>query len=184
MISQHNFFDNYLLLKPKEANVFDLVHILFSSSLLERKRFIECPAELPKYTDFRRRWLIFISVLAQKLFLLLNTRYTPMAKTGYALEMCLYLLSSNRGFLKLLRNLFKGEVVWPDRSSATFVSLVGNLDRRIDLGRNIRPGNRKYKASLSVMAAKLSYENEAFIKTTVEKQWQVKLIVKIDEIVL
>ncbi|GLU04258.1 hypothetical protein SLE2022_214170 [Rubroshorea leprosula] len=173
MISQHNFFDNYLLLKPKEANVFDLVHLLFSSSLLERKRFIECPAELPKYTDFRRRWLIFISVLAQKLLLLLNT---PMAKTGHALEMCLNLFSSNGGFLRLLRNLFKGEVVWPDRSSATFVSLVGNLDRRIDLGRNIRPGDRKYKASLSVMAAKLSYENEAFIKTTVEKQWQMEFM--------
>lgn len=81
-------------------------------------------------------------------------------------------------------NIYAGEVVWPDRSSATFVSLVGNLDRRIDLDRNIRPGNRKYKASLSVMAAKLSYENEAFTKTTVEKQWQVKLIVKINEIVM
>ncbi|GLT58929.1 hypothetical protein SLA2020_317840 [Shorea laevis] len=169
MASEHQFFENYLLLNPREANVFELVRLLFSSQL-EGRKFVEClePQEL---RSFQRRWLIFVSVLAQKLLLVWNT---PLAKTGNVLVMWLNLLSSNGGLFKLLLNLLKGEVVWPERSSATYVSLVGNLDRRTELDRNIRPGDGKYKALLSVMAAKLSYENEAFIKKTVEEHWQME----------
>jgi hypothetical protein len=63
--------------------------------------------------------------------------------------------------------------VWPDSSSATFTSVVGILDQRVKLDKNIRPGNPKYNASLTMMASKLAYENEAFVQTTIKDQWSV-----------
>jgi hypothetical protein len=65
--------------------------------------------------------------------------------------------------------------VWPDRSSATFTSVLGNLDRRVELDKNIRPDNPKYNASLTMMASKLAYENETFIQTTIRDLWSVTI---------
>jgi hypothetical protein len=67
--------------------------------------------------------------------------------------------------------IYAGNVVWPDRSSATFRSVLENLDQRVKLDKSIRAGDKKYNASLAMMASKLAYENEAFVQTTVKKQW-------------
>ncbi len=69
--------------------------------------------------------------------------------------------------------IYAGNFVWPERSSATFTSMVANLDQRVELDRSIRPGNPKYNASLAMMASKLAYENEAFVQTTIKDQWSV-----------
>jgi hypothetical protein len=76
----------------------------------------------------------------------------------------------------MLGLIYVGNVVWPDSSSATFTSVVGNLDQRKELDKNIRPENPKYKASLAMMACKLAYENEAFVQTTIKDQWSVSII--------
>ncbi|KAK2660285.1 hypothetical protein Ddye_006818 [Dipteronia dyeriana] len=68
------------------------------------------------------------------------------------------------------------KVVKPDRSSEKFMSLVGFADKRVELDRKIQPHNRKYYSSLSLMAAKLSYENKAFIKSIVKDHWQMELL--------
>jgi hypothetical protein len=65
--------------------------------------------------------------------------------------------------------------VWPDRSSATFTSVLGNLDWRVELDKNIRPENPKYNSSLTMMASKLAYENETFIQTTIRDLWSVTI---------
>ena len=64
-------------------------------------------------------------------------------------------------------------MVRPDRLSATFTSAIGNLDKRWDLDSRIGANDERYGAALSVMAAKLSYENEAFITTVFRDRWQV-----------
>lgn len=66
-------------------------------------------------------------------------------------------------------------MVRPNRSSAKFTSVVGNLDQRVELDKRISYGNRKYNASLSIMASKLSYENEAFVKTIIKDHWNVSI---------
>ncbi|KAK6245231.1 hypothetical protein SCA6_008321 [Theobroma cacao] len=185
MATANQFCDDYLLLNPKEASFLDLFGLLFSSEL-EKRRFIDCP-ERQQQGNFRQRWLIFISVLVQKL-LLSGTK--PMALVGNALQMCLNLLSSNGGLFKLLLNLvtgFKvtiqrwgfdgaGKFVWPDKSSETFTSVLANVDSRFELDSSIEPDDRKYKASLSMMASKLSYENEAFIKTKITQHWKMRFL--------
>lgn len=118
-----------------------------------------------------RRWIIFISLLVQKMLLYLRK---PMAITGSLVELWLNLLSSNGGFLALLLNLLKGKMAVPDKSSAEFTSVLGNLDTRVDLDRSIKNDGRRYTLSLSIMAAKLSYENEDFVQSVVRDHWKME----------
>lgn len=120
-----------------------------------------------------RRWIIFISLLVQKMLLYLRK---PMAITGSVVELWLNLLSSNGGFLALLLNLLKGKMAVPDKSSAEFTSVLGNLDTRVDLDRSIKNDDRRYSLSLSIMAAKLSYENEDFVQSVVRYHWKMEFL--------
>ncbi|KAK6130874.1 hypothetical protein DH2020_035392 [Rehmannia glutinosa] len=63
-------------------------------------------------------------------------------------------------------------VVRPDKSSATYTSVSGNVDKRLDLDKSITNESSKYNASLAVMASKLSYENESFVRNVVTHNWQ------------
>ena len=65
----------------------------------------------------------------------------------------------------------------PDENSPTFSSFVGNLDKRHKLDPNIKPGDLKYNAALSIMASKLSYENKSHIKYTVTQLWKVYIYI-------
>lgn len=69
-----------------------------------------------------------------------------------------------------------GKDVKPDyKSAATFISTIGNLDKRVDLDKSIKPGDMRYHGELSMMAAKLAYENEAFVRTVVKDHWKVMI---------
>lgn len=61
----------------------------------------------------------------------------------------------------------------PDKNSATFLSFIGNLDKRVELAKNIEPGDSRYNGALCMMASKASYENKAYIETTVNDHWKV-----------
>ncbi|KAF2324369.1 hypothetical protein GH714_013159 [Hevea brasiliensis] len=166
-----DFCHNKLLVDPEEASFLELIRLLFSSDIKSR-RFVECP-ENQRQRDFSHRWLIFISVVAQKLLLYYRN---PMAQMGHAIETWLNLVSSNGGLFRLMLKYLKGNVARPDRLSARFRSVVGNLDRRVEIETSIRADHRKYKSALALMAAKLSYENEAFINSIVTDHWNMKFL--------
>ncbi|RQO99618.1 hypothetical protein POPTR_014G027400v4 [Populus trichocarpa] len=169
--NDEHFCQDKLLLDPKEASLKELVLLLFFSDVRSRK-FVDCPEE-NRLRDINRRWLIFISVLVQKI--LLSCR-EPLAQTGHTVEYWLNLISNNGGLFKLLLNYLKDKVVRPDESSATFRSAVGHSDWRVELDKSSRPGEIKYNTSLSLMAAKLSYENKAFIETIVKDHWNMEFL--------
>ncbi|KAJ6328083.1 hypothetical protein OIU77_009884 [Salix suchowensis] len=166
-----HFSKDKLLLDPKEASLKELVLLLFFSDVRSRK-FVDCPEE-QRRRDFNRRWLIFISVLVQKVLLFCKE---PLARIGQTLEYWLNLISNNGGLFKLFLSYLKGDVVRPDESSAAFRSVIGHCDWRVDLDRSSRPGQLKYNTSLSLMAAKLSYENKAFIETVVTDHWNMEFL--------
>lgn len=66
-----------------------------------------------------------------------------------------------------------GKVVKPEESPEKFMTIVGQLDPRLKLDERIRKGDRRYNRLLSIMAAKLSYENGAFVKDAIQNQLKV-----------
>ncbi|KAE9600027.1 hypothetical protein Lal_00045434 [Lupinus albus] len=164
-------FGNYLLLKPEEAKFVDLWRLLFSPAS-DNIKFIESTQEL-EASKFTQRWLLFISVVVQ-IILVRSKKY--MKKMGDMLDLWLNRVSSNGGLIGLFINILKGNMITPEKSSGTFISVVGNLDTRVDLDKNIRNDGAKYKALLSMMASKISYENEKFVSNSVKNHWHMDFV--------
>lgn len=62
-----------------------------------------------------------------------------------------------------------------DKNSEYYKSIVGHLDNRLELLDNSikRDDPTKYNAALSMMASKVSYENQANVHAIVVDQWKV-----------
>ncbi|PHT56897.1 hypothetical protein CQW23_05383 [Capsicum baccatum] len=170
-----SFCSNYMLLKPEECSALDLARILFSSKNMGQNKFLDCPHGQMTKVFFPHRWIIFISILVQKIFLAVAK---PLAKLGNAIEYWLNLLNVNGGLLRLIFNFLRGKVVVvPDKKSAVFLSFVGNLDKRVELDiKSVDAGSRRYDEAITMMAAKAAYENKAFIQTTVKDHWKMDLV--------
>lgn len=93
----------------------------------------------------------------------------------YILQISKSVLVSFNIVYKQINVWFPGKLQWPDRSSATFRSVVGNIDRRIELDASIKREDVRYIPSLAIMAAKLSYESENHVKTVVQRHWMVTI---------
>ncbi|BFG18383.1 hypothetical protein CerSpe_046570 [Prunus speciosa] len=166
---------SYFFLKPEETSFLELLRLLCSSDVGKRRFIeIECSEEdVNKVTELRRRWVIFISVVLQWSFLFFRD---PLARTGDVFDKWLNLISANGGLLKLFINRLKGKVVKPADSFTSKLSVVGNVDWRIELDDNIKPEDTRYKGALSMMAAKWSYENEDLVRTVVNDHWKMKFL--------
>ncbi|CAK9165521.1 unnamed protein product, partial [Ilex paraguariensis] len=92
----------YMLLTPEDVGLCDLIWILFSNEI-EKRKFVDCPKGTEE--PFKRRWLIFVSILFQKF---LRSVSKPMAWFGSVAEHWLNLLSSNWNFGVLVLNFFPG----------------------------------------------------------------------------
>ncbi|PIA56482.1 hypothetical protein AQUCO_00700663v1 [Aquilegia coerulea] len=165
-MASEEFGDDFMVLKPHEGGSYDLFKLLFSRKTDENS-FTECPTGT-HINEFRRRRLIFVSVVVQKMLLSMTK---PMAWIGVLFEMWL-----NCNLSVLLLNLTKGKLVMPDSTSVTFRSTIGNIDKRVELDKNIQYGDSRYYGALSIMASKISYENEAFIKNTVTNEWKMEFL--------
>jgi len=99
---------NYFVLDPREATVTDLMRLLFYSDL-ENRKFVDTSVENleNRLCEFRGRWIIFVSIVVQKLLIILRK---PLSFLGFALGFWLNLPSSNGGFFKIFLNLVKGYI--------------------------------------------------------------------------
>ncbi|KAI3802391.1 hypothetical protein L1987_30523 [Smallanthus sonchifolius] len=171
------FCESYLVVDAKEASLYDIACILIcSTSFLNTKSFYKDQSEDAKRSmeeNMCRRFIIFASMLAQKVFIWADK---PMAVIGSLIEIWLNLLSSNGGFFGLLINHIQGMVVRPEETPEKFMSIVGELDQRLNLDASIRKGEGRYNPSLSIMAAKLCYENEDFVKAAIQDQLKMEFI--------
>ncbi|KAF7134518.1 hypothetical protein RHSIM_Rhsim08G0246000 [Rhododendron simsii] len=174
----------YLIVRPQNGGITDLVRFLVSTDKASAAKFIEtsdsgtyAAAELLGGDDGGitpdHRWVIFVSIIVRKIISVFGK---PMEWSGCLFEFFLNFMSDNGGMLGLLWNLLHGKVVMPHRGSETFISAIGHLDRRIDLytnnslvegisesalggkGLQSESGNRVLM-DLCMMASKLAYEN-------------------------
>ncbi|XP_057969646.1 triacylglycerol lipase OBL1-like [Malania oleifera] len=171
-----SFASNYMILKPDEVGVKGLFHVLFSRKTAKKRKYFQTQRE--DNLNIVDGWLLFISILLQKVLQLVAK---PMAFMGDAMEMGLNLLSNNGGRLStLFLNIIRGKVVVPDKSSPTYLSMIGHLDGRVDLDADIKHGDPRYYEALSLLSAKIAYENNAYIKHVVEDIWKMELLVAND----
>ncbi|CAN0864096.1 Triacylglycerol lipase OBL1 [Linum grandiflorum] len=164
------FCSNYMLLNHDKIGILDLARLLFSSDI-EHRKFID--SKDTKEESFKRRWIIFLSIVVQKILQLVSK---PLYFLGWCIEMWLSLLTNNDGLLGLVVNLLTWKVVKPDISSATFISFAGNFDYRTNLDRNIKREDPRYSPALAMMAAKASYENQAYLENIVTKKWEMEFL--------
>nr|GMD99399.1 uncharacterized protein LOC109153144 [Ipomoea batatas] len=167
-----DFCSEYAELKPEEASLLDCLRILFSPELGGTDCVDTNSVPAAGHLSFRSRWLIFISVVAQKILIYLKD---PLAWLGSALEIFLNYPSFNGGIFWLVLNFLTGKMVRPETTSENFRSFIANMDVRVDLDRKIKNGDSRYAPLLSIMAAKLSYENEAFVRRVVTNNWKLDL---------
>ncbi|XP_031125736.1 uncharacterized protein LOC116028079 [Ipomoea triloba] len=168
-----DFCSEYAELKPEEASFFDCLRILFSPELGGTDCVDTNSVPAAGHLSFRSRWLIFISVVAQKILIYLKD---PLAWLGSALEIFLNYPSFNGGVFWLVLNFLTGKIVRPETTSENFRSFIANMDVRVDLDRKIKNGDSRYAPLLSIMAAKLSYENEAFVQRVVTNNWKMEFL--------
>ncbi|KAG5538056.1 hypothetical protein RHGRI_025220 [Rhododendron griersonianum] len=173
----------YLIVRPQNGGITDLVRFLVSTDKASAAKFIETSdsgtfaAELLGGDDGGitpdHRWVIFVSIVVRKIISVFGK---PMEWSGCLFEFFLNFMSDNGGMLGLLWNLLHGKVVMPHKGSETFISAIGHLDGRIDLytnnslvegisesasrgkGLQSESGNRVLM-DLCMMASKLAYEN-------------------------
>ncbi|CAL4885527.1 unnamed protein product [Urochloa decumbens] len=166
------FCSDFMVLRPDKGGFYDMFHLLCSCKVAENAA-VDCPSGT-EIADWRRRWVVFVSLVAQVLLLWVKK---PVALLGRVMEYWMNLLNENGGsVLVLLVRALQGKLKFPDRSSPNYLSCVGLLDTRIELDKEIKHGDSNYNAALSIMAAKLAYENELVIKNVVEKHWKMKLL--------
>ncbi|XP_076884755.1 triacylglycerol lipase OBL1-like [Bidens hawaiensis] len=165
------FYEDHMLLSPKDVGLWDLIKLLFSKNLGSRK-FIDCPVGTTEQS-FSLRFLIFISVVAQKFLRLI---YKPLGLVGSAIEFMPNFMHTNGGFFKLLLNIVTGKMELPNKESPEYLPSIELLDIRRDLDNRIKHDDPRYTSALAIMAAKSAYENEAYIKETVEKHWKMEFL--------
>ncbi|KAK9053911.1 hypothetical protein SSX86_024986 [Deinandra increscens subsp. villosa] len=177
METAEEFCESYLLVDAKEASLYDIACILIcSTSFLKTKAFYKELSEDVERSigdTICRRFIIFASMLIQKVLIWVEK---PMARIGFLIELWLNLLSSNGGVFRLFISYIQGKVVRPEESAEKFMTVVGELDRRLKLDASIRKGDGRYNQALSIMAAKLAYENKAFVKAAIQDQLKMEFI--------
>ncbi|KAL3681565.1 hypothetical protein R1sor_024521 [Riccia sorocarpa] len=143
------------------------------------ERGLSYPKRVDEIVDSDHTWRAQITVLCLKLLFLL---YTPARWFGHLLEDTINLFLANGGIIKTyFRMLFPSKLVILDREHEDYVSLNAAIDPRValytrsptDAFSGTRYGS-KFTADALMMASKIAYENEKFIKKIVTKVWKMK----------
>ncbi|XAR57789.1 Triacylglycerol lipase [Bertholletia excelsa] len=172
---ESGFSKNYLHLRHEKAGFLDLINLLFyRKSKAEGVKFLDRPVQR-KEEELEYRWVVFISIMLQKL---LKAVEKPLAWIGDLVETWLN-LSAYSNFFVFLWNFLQGKVK-ADKDSPTFLSIIGNLDKRVELDKSIRHKDVRYNSALSMMAAKASYENRAYIESVVTNRWKMEFLGSFD----
>nr|XP_018674652.1 PREDICTED: uncharacterized protein LOC103969031 isoform X2 [Musa acuminata subsp. malaccensis] len=187
----------YLILRPDGGGLVDLARFLVSGG--NARRFLQSSEEEEEEEEEDggglgpipddHRCVILVSILVRRIIAFFGK---PMAWCGMLVEFLLNLLSLNGGLRGLLLSLLSGKAAVPQRGSATFVSAIGHLDKRVDLlkfdAASLRSEEeseevaacsqvgRRAVMDLCMMASKLAYENDKVVADVVNNHWKMHFV--------
>ncbi|CAN1813483.1 Triacylglycerol lipase OBL1 [Linum perenne] len=116
-----------MLLDYDKIAILDLIRLLFSTNI-EQRKFID--SKEGKEEIFKRRWIIFVSIVVQKLLQLISK---PLYFVGWCIEMWLSLLTNNCGLLGLLVNILTCKLLFFPPVSGRVGSWVGRVAEMLKL---------------------------------------------------
>ncbi|RWR76987.1 Phospholipase A1-IIbeta [Cinnamomum micranthum f. kanehirae] len=178
---------DYLIYRPEEVGFFELLCLCLVRSRLSdckfvessHRKFVESSLSLGSKLEDESaiaNWILGFTLIIQKILLRLDV---PLRILGFIIEFSLNLLSLNGGFLRLVFRIITFSVVTPVQDSENYRSCVGLIDGRLDLYKtlwflNYLPHMRTLNISndvsfmdLTMLASKVAYENEAYVKKAV-----------------
>ncbi|XP_045814960.1 triacylglycerol lipase OBL1-like [Trifolium pratense] len=162
----------FLFLQPKNIGFFELFRVYFGTTKLHKENFVQCNEVVEEESLDEYKSLVFVSLLLQKLMLLFKY---PLKYLGFTIELFFNLASGNCNIFQIISNLLQGKEL-VDTNSADYVSIIGHLDNRVELDKRIQRDDPKYNVALSMMTSKAAYENQAFIRDTVENHWKMEVV--------
>ncbi|XP_039125154.1 triacylglycerol lipase OBL1-like isoform X1 [Dioscorea cayenensis subsp. rotundata] len=190
MVSK-GFSDEYLIFHHEMIGFLDILSLIFLRRKLTSYKFVEASnATSLKFNNVRADWVSALILLLQKF---LGFIKKPLKFTGIAVEYLLNLVSINGGIWSLIKNLATFSVKWPTPNSKEYRSFIGHIDGRTELHRSV-PVSIYFQLAdpeiglnedinhtdLFAMAAKLAYENEAYIREVVTESWKMNFVAYFD----
>ncbi|WOL19812.1 hypothetical protein Cni_G28614 [Canna indica] len=181
--------DEYLIIRKEKIRLIDIISILLFRKSLKSCRFVECSStEKDGGSGGRIRADDWVTPLVVVVLKVLETIKTPLKWFGLILEFFLNLFALNGGLLGLIWKTITGKLVIPKRDAANYRSFIGHIDGRLDLYKskslmNFFPLMEPQAGlddinvlDLSMMAAKVAYENPAYIENAVTNHWKMHFV--------
>ncbi|RWW26787.1 hypothetical protein GW17_00008811 [Ensete ventricosum] len=160
----------YFIIRPKKIRLIDILSLLILRKSLSSYKFVETSGTAKD--GLRADWVTALTLLIMKV---LDKIKVPLKWTGIIVEFLFNLFALNGGVRKL---------VIPKRDLADFRSVIAFVDARQDLYKNnsllhyfplMEPQggfDGINLLDLTAMAAKIAYENPAYIENTVTNHWK------------
>ncbi|XP_077234669.1 triacylglycerol lipase OBL1-like [Tasmannia lanceolata] len=180
LVSDHD----YMIFRPEKVGFLDVISLLLFRRRLGDYKFVDSsPAtKFDLQNAPKANWIVALTLIIQKILSLISV---PLYLLGVAVEFFVNLLSLNGGILGLVFHIVTVSLVIPKRDSATFRSIIGHIDGRTDLYKSsslvsylpqMKIANDIKVLDLCMMAAKVAYENQAYITNVVTNHWKMQFV--------
>ncbi|MQM22924.1 hypothetical protein Taro_055983 [Colocasia esculenta] len=182
--------DHYMVFRQDKLRFRDVFRLLFTKKRLVDYNFVDCSSHAEfELGDVHADWTFALLAAVQRILFAIST---PLKWVGVIVEFFLNFWSLNGGLLGLIRRILTVSVTIPVPGSASYRSIIGHVDGRFDLYKeedashlvssvpmmdslgDIKP------LDLTMMAAKIVYENPHYIKHVVNNCWKMHFVAFFD----
>ncbi|XP_010276758.1 PREDICTED: uncharacterized protein LOC104611428 [Nelumbo nucifera] len=183
-------YPKYMIYHPEKIRISDILGaLLFRRRLSVTSNFVEIGHQeetKPGISFFT--FISLITLIVEKILLLLDR---PLYYLGFIVEFTWNLFSLNGGIIGLIFRIIKASIIIPKRDSVNFRSIVGYIDGRKDLyyyktssDLSLLPEQALLDSAeainpvldLCVMAAKVVYENRAYVENVITNHWKMHFV--------
>uniref|UniRef100_A0ACD6A4K4 Uncharacterized protein n=1 Tax=Avena sativa TaxID=4498 RepID=A0ACD6A4K4_AVESA len=175
-----------LIMRPEKARFVDILSLMLLRKPVTSYPFVDAGDQTAATGITPGDLLVALTQLIQKL---LDATYYPAKWIGAALEFLLNFITLNGGLLGIIWNIITRKLMVPlNRDVPNFLTMVALVDGRTELKQNptaaavnmlnLQVGSHEWQRLLevTVMAAKIAYENAAYIENVVSNVWKFNFV--------